>query len=194
MKWVVAAIVAFVVLYTAVNYFYRKPGPGYRPYQDAQDRATTARLLNAGWQKIPVELRRPVEKPDTGHATAPVTRAAAGLGPELEGKFAERPKLPASIDRVVAPTTVTRGSSYGAYFTATLSDQRLQAGELTLYRHGNELVFVPESESLPGAELRSRWPDDTYWVGFATTGLPAGRYEARIVAKGPAAAWSFEIR
>jgi len=40
MKWVVVAIVVFVAGYTVVNLLFRKPGRAYRPYQDAQDRAT----------------------------------------------------------------------------------------------------------------------------------------------------------
>jgi len=58
MKWIVVAIVIFVIGYTIVNVFFRKAGRAYRPYQDAQDRATTARLVAAGWQKIPVDIRR----------------------------------------------------------------------------------------------------------------------------------------
>ena len=193
MKWIVLAIVAFMVIYTAVNIYYRKPGQAYRPYQDAQDRATTARLLAAGWQKIPLDSRRPIEKPATD-APVTVTRAAIGLGPDLETKFAEKPKLLTSIDRVIAPASVGHGDDYNAYFTATLTDQKLQLGEVTLYRKGHELVIIPAEESLPGKNLLSRWPDSNYWISFSTANLPAGRYDVRVVAKGPAAAWSFAVR
>ena len=64
MKWILAAIAVFIVGYTLVNIYFRKPGRGYRPYQDAQNRATTSRLLAAGWQKMPVDFRRPAEPPD----------------------------------------------------------------------------------------------------------------------------------
>jgi len=194
MTWIVLAIVAFVVVYTAVNLFYRKPGRPYRPYQDAQDRATTSRLLASGWQKVPLDTRRPVEKPALADSAAPFSRAAMGLGPDLEAKFAEKPRLLASIDRVTAPAAVGQGGDYIAYFTATVTDQKLQLGEITLYRKGNELVIIPEQETLPGKNLLSRWPDSNYWLAFSTAKLPAGRYDVRIVAKGPAAAWSFTVR
>jgi hypothetical protein len=194
MKWIVLAIAAFVVVYTTVNLLYRKPGQPYRPYQDAQDRATTARLLAAGWQKVPLDTRRPVEKPALADSPAPFSRAAPGLGQDLEAKFAEKPKLLASIDRVTAPAAVSHGGDYTAYFTATITDQKLQLGEITLYRKGNELVIIPEQESLPGKNLLSRWPDSNYWIAFSTAKLPEGRYDVRIVAKGPAAAWSFTVR
>lgn len=193
MKWVVGAIVVFAVGYTAVNLYFRKPGQAYRPYQDAQDRATVARLLAAGWHKVPVELRRPVEKPSAGQA-ATVTRAAVGLGPDLTPNFAEPPKLLASIDRVVAPGSVARGADYDAYFTASLTSQKAQLGDLALYRKGNQLVFIPSSEALPGKDLMSRWADSTYCLNFSTAGLEPGRYQARLVAKGPAATWSFTVK
>jgi hypothetical protein len=193
MKWVVVAIVVFIGGYTVVNLYFRKPGHAYRPYQDAQDRATTARLLNAGWHKLPVEICRPVEKPTIDGAVS-FTRAAVGLGPDLMPNFAEPPPLLASIDRVMAPGTVTRGQEYTAYFTASLTSQKGQLGDLMLYRKGNELVFIPSSETLPGKDLMSRWNDSTYCLSFSTAALEPGRYQARLVAKGPAAAWTFMVK
>jgi len=194
MKWIVVVILVFVAGYTAVNLYFRKPGQAYRPYQDAQDRATTARLLAAGWQKMPVDTRRPIEKPAPDDTLAPVTRDFPGLGSDLMDKFAEKPKLLATIDRVTAPVAVAHGTDYRFYFTASLSDLKAQVGEMTLYRHGNELVFIPSIENLPGKELMSRWNDSTYTVTCSTANLPPGRYSARIVANGPAAAWSFTVR
>jgi hypothetical protein len=194
MKYIVAVIVVFIVGYTLVNVYYRKPGPGYRPYQDAQDRATTARLLAAGWQKITVDARRPAERPTVDDTPAAITRDFPGLGANLESKFATKPKLLASIDKVVSPAAVARGSDYSAYFTASLTDLKEQVGDLALYRKGTELVLIPFTEPLPGKELKSRWNDSTYWVSFPTTNLSPGRYQMRIVAKGRAAAWSFTVK
>jgi hypothetical protein len=193
MKWIVLAIVVFMVGYTAVNLFYRKKGPAYRPYQDAQDRATTARLLAAGWSKIQLNHRRPVEKADTGNPAA-ISREIAGLGPDLESKFAEKPKLLASIDRVTAPASVAHGDDYTVYFTASLPKQTAQVGDISLYHRGNELVLIATSENLPGKDLMSRWSDANYAATFSTANLPPGRYTMRIVALAPAAAWSFTIR
>ncbi len=194
MKWIVVAIVVFAAGYTAVNFYFRKPGKAYRPYQDAQDRATTARLLAAGWHKLPVDSRRPVEKPSLDDAPAAITRAAVGLGLDLAPNFAEQPKLVDTIDRVVAPAGVAHGSDYSAYFTASVPSQKAQVGDLTLYRKGNDLVLIPSTEPLPGKALMNRWSDSTYCVNFSTAQLPPGRYSVRLVAKGPAAAWSFTVR
>jgi len=194
MKWVVAAIIVFVVGYTAVNIYFRKPGRGFRPYEDMNNRATTARLLAAGWQKMPVDTRRPAENPTPGDGQAFVSRDLPGLGADLEAKFAEKPKLLASIDKVVSPAAIMRGGDYSAYFTASLSDLKGQVGEVSLYRKGNELVVVPTTEPLPGSGLKSRWTDSTYWMSFSTAGLPPGQYQVRIVAKGPAMTWSFSVK
>jgi hypothetical protein len=193
MKWIIVSIVLFIVGYTLVNLFFRKPNQPYRPYQDAQDRATTARLLAAGWHKMHLSDRRPLEKAALSDL-APVGRGAAGLGPDLEPNFAEEPKLAASIDRVTAPATVAHGSDYSFYFTASLADQHLQFGELTLYRRGNELALIPTIEDLPGKQLMTRWNDADFAATWSTADLPPGRYEARIVARGAAATWSFTIK
>ena len=52
MKWVIIVIIAVLVPYTYLTLHYRKPGPAYRPYQDAQDRANVVRLLDAGYRRL----------------------------------------------------------------------------------------------------------------------------------------------
>ncbi|HVT74305.1 MAG TPA: hypothetical protein VHD61_14305 [Lacunisphaera sp.] len=193
MKYVVVAILVFVVIYTWVNLRYRKPGPGYRPYQDAQDRATVARLLAAGWHKMPVALERPIEAPALDGAPAAVARDFPGLG-DLDQKFAEKPRLFASIDRVVSPASVRRGAEYTVYFTASVADLKEEMGELALFRRDRELVLLPTTEHLPGRDLRSRWNDSNYTARFSTADLAPGRYEARLVARGRAATWSFTVK
>ncbi len=193
MKWIALAIVVFVVGYTLVNIFYRKQGPAYRPYQDAQDRATTARLVAAGWQKITVDTRRPAEKPDIAQPAA-THRDYLGVGPDLDSKFAEKPRLLATIDKVTAPTSVVQGMNYMLYFTASVDELTTQVGDMAIYRKANQLVLIPTIESLPGKELMSRWNDSNYWVSIPTNNLPPGDYEMRIVAKGPALVWNFTVR
>lgn len=192
MKWVVVAIVVFIVGYTYINLRYRKPGPGFRPYEDMNNRATTVRLLAAGWHRIPVDTRRPADKaPGT---EAAIKRGSAGMGTEFAACFAEKPKLLATIDRVSARDDVARGSSYTVYFTGSVPDQELQLGSIDLYFRGQEIILLPQTEDLPGKRLLSRWPDADYCVSFPTQALPPGKYEVRLVARGPAAQWTFTVR
>ena len=192
MKWVVLAIVVFVIVSTAIELRYRKTGPGHLPAEEARRRATAARLQEAGWEKLPVATRRPVEKPPAGEAA--VNRGALGLGLGLDACFAERPPLLASIDRVSAPAAVDRGADYTAYFTASVRDQQYQLDDVVLLHRGRELVLVPRVEHLPGRELLSRWPDASYCASFPTASLAPGRYEVRLVASGPAAVWTLNVR
>lgn len=193
MKWVALAVVLFVAGYTVVNLFYRKPGRSHRPYEDMANRFTTAKLLEAGWQKIPLDSRRPVEKPGPA-LDATIQRGAAGLGADLDACFAEKPSLLASIDRVTAPAEIARGAPYTAYFTASVADLKLQLGSIELYHRGREIVLVPSSERLPGKNLLSRWNDANYSVTFPTQALAPGRYTVRLVARGPAAQWTLDVR
>jgi hypothetical protein len=135
-----------------------------------------------------------MEKPSVDDTPAAITRAAAGLGSDLKPNFAEQPKLVDTIDRVVAPAGVAHGSDYSAYFIVSVPSQKAQLGDLNLFRKGNDLVLIPSTEPLPGKGLMNRWSDSTYCVNFSTAQLPPGRYQIRLVAKGPAAAWSFTVR
>lgn len=193
MKWVIGAIVVFVAGYTLVNIYFRKPGQAFRPYEDMNKRATTARLLSGGWQKLPVEVRRPLEQPGLA-LTATVKRGNAGLGADLDAALAEKPVLLASIDRVTAPMEVERGGIYGFHFKASLGDQHRQLGQIEAFWRGDEIVLVPILERLPGRDLASRWPAADYWAGLETARLAPGRYTVRLAASGPAMQWSIDVR
>ena len=58
MKWIVLAIVLFLVPYTFITLHFRKPGPGYLPYQDSKQRATLAKV---GYQRITLSVDRPAD-------------------------------------------------------------------------------------------------------------------------------------
>lgn len=193
MKWVMLAIVVFIVGYTLVNVFYRKKGPAFRPYEDMTKRATTARLLQAGWQKLPVEVTRPLDKPGFTLAATP-SRSAHGLGSDLDAAFAERPTLVATIDRVTAPESIARGEKYPIHFTASLADQHLQLGRVEALWREREIVLVPSLEKLPGNNLLSRWMDADYVALLPTDRLAPGRYTVRLTANGPALQWTMLVR
>ncbi|HYC72240.1 MAG TPA: hypothetical protein VEB66_13585 [Opitutaceae bacterium] len=194
LKWVAAVIVVSVALYTFLTLQFRKPGPAYRPYQDAQDRATTARLLAGGWSRLPADVSRPADPAKPAATSAAIRRESPGLGAELEAAFAEKPPLLASVGGVVAPAEVARGEDYRAYFKGTLADQGTQLAEVAAYRRGNTVVLIPTIERLPDAALLSRWAEAPYQVRIPTQALPPGRYEVRLAAQRAGAAWSFSVR
>ena len=192
MKWVVLVIAVFIVGYTAINLFYRKPGKGHEPAAEMRQRVTAARLKEAGWEVLPVSSGRPVDK--SMEDGAPVSRGTYGLGLDFNTTLVEKPALLRSIDRVSAPANVDAGADYTAYFTGSISDLKYQLGDIQLFRRGNELVLLPMVEHLPGKELYSRWNDTNYSVTFSTRALPPGTYQVSLFAQGPAAKWSIRIK
>ena len=195
MKWVVLSILGFVVAYTLVNLRYRKPGRAFEPHEDLKNRATTARLLAAGWQRIPVTARRPADitaVPAAGTG-AIVARGGAGLPAELAAAFVEAPRLTAGFGRVAAPREIARGADYSATFQCGFADLKAQLGDISLYRKGSVVVLIPSIEPVPG-QLLSRAQDGFYCLSFPTQSLPPGRYTALLVARGPAAKWEFFVK
>ena len=192
MKWIVVSIVVFIVLYTVVNIYYRKPAPPHRPYEEMVNRTITARLQASGWHRLPVETRRPAEKPTTGGAS--INRGGKGLGPGLADCYVEPPAMLATIDHVNAPAEVTRGETCTVFFTGSVPNQQLQLGDVILYQHDKEIVLLPVTEHLPGQRLLSRWADANYYLSFPTSALPPGRYQVRVVSTGPALQWSLEVK
>jgi len=192
MKWVVAAIVVFVAGYTGVNLWFRKPGRPHQPAQEMRDRATAARLQEAGWERGRLETHRPADN-EAPAGGAEIRRGAVGFGLDLDACFIEKPRLASSIDRVVAPAVVAAGTDYPVRFTASIQDQYYQVADVMLLRRGEEFVLAPVVEPLPGKNLLSRWPDSTHVVTLPP-GLAPGRYRVRVIANGPAALWHFEVR
>ncbi len=190
MKWIVLAIVLFIAGYTLVNVYFRKSGRAYRPYEDMANRVTTTRLLDAGWRKIDLPIRRPVEK--AGFTGASVSRGGAGLGPNLAGLFAEPPVLAHSIDKATAPPTPRPGSA--VYFTASVTDQHWEVVRVQMLVRSHEVVLMPILEKMSAGEVLGRWHDADYAVELPLAELPPGRYQARLVSQGPAAQWNFEVR
>ncbi len=192
MKWVALAIAIFIIGYTLINLRYRKPGKGHEPAAEMKQRVTAARLKEAGWSVLACNTRRPVEKIASDDAA--LARGPFGLGLDFNTTLVAKPNLLRSIDHVTAPDSVEAGADYTAYFTATISDLKLQLGDIQLYRRGNDLVLLPVTEHLPGKELYSRWQDADYCVTFSTSALPPGTYQISLFAQGPAAKWSFQIK
>ncbi len=105
MKWIVLAIAAFIALYTFLTLHYRKPGPGYLPYQDSRQRANLAQL---GYRRITLKVDRPAD-PRPIVAEAPVAPAAGGLPADLLRTLLPPPLLPATIGAVAAAPAADAG-------------------------------------------------------------------------------------
>jgi hypothetical protein len=192
MKWIVVAILVMIVPYTYVTLRYRRPEPAFQPYQDMQNRANVARLLSAGYQRIPLPAQRPVDPLPVG-LTAAIFPAAGGLPAELRSTLVSTPLLPADITQVSAPLGVGSGEAYPFRFACTLPDQKRQLAGADLYLKGTEIIVAPDYEKLSG-ELAARSNDNVVQLSVPAGTLKPGRYHVTVIGERSSRAWSFEVR
>lgn len=197
MKWVVLAILVFVVGYTLVMVFFRKPGRAYRPYQDSVDRATVARLLDSGFQRFALETERPADPGRlqvlNGAPAARFATAPGGLSSELDAAILEKPLLAASYASLSAPASGSAAKPYALLFDANLSDNKRVVSGVLLYRRQQEVFIVPVFERL-GGELQARWRESVVLARIPAGSLPAGRYQMTLVGEKNSLTWTAELR
>lgn len=197
MKWVVLAILIFVVGYTLVMIFFRKPGRPYRPYQDSVDRATVTRLLSSGFQRVALEIERPADPGRlqilNGAPAARFSSAAGGLTGELNAAVLEKPLLASSYASFSAPAAGSASRGYSILFNANLADNKRVISGALLYRRQQEVFVVPVFEKL-GGELQARWRESNILVRIPAGSLPAGRYEMTLVGEKTSLTWALDLR
>ena len=191
MKWIVVAILAFIVPYTYLTLTFRKPGKAFEPYQDMKDRANVLRLLSAGYQRVPSDLERPADAPRPT-LSAVTSAAAAGLPPELKATLIQTPMLPQEIATVRAPAIVNAGSAYPVDFTCTLGDNKREPSGAAAYIHGDEIVILPNFEHLADG-LMSRSRDSRLRVTIPASVLKAGSYHVTLVGEHASRSWTLQV-
>lgn len=192
MKWIAVAILAVIVPYTYLTLRYRKPGPAFQPYQDMQNRANVARLLSAGYQRIPLPAQRPADAMHPA-SSAPIVPVSGGLPSGLGSTLVHMPLLPADITQVSAPPSVSALQAYSFRFACTLPDQKRQLAGADLYLKGGEIIVAPDFEKLSG-DLAVRSSDNVIQLTLPPGTLKPGRYHATIVGQHSSRAWEFEVR
>jgi hypothetical protein len=192
MKWIVLAILLAVVPYTVLTLRYRKPGPAFAPYEDMKNRANVARLLAAGYQRIPLAARRPADgAPTPGGAR--VTTAAGGLPADLRSTLVEAVLLPADIVSLTAAPVANTLQDYPVLLTCTLPDDSHQLGGADLYVRGEHLVLAPTFEPVAGS-LQTRSRQSAVLLTIPAGALKPGHYQATLVAEKSSRSWPLEVR
>lgn len=194
MRWVVAAILVFIIAYTWINLLYRKPGRAFEPAHDLAERAAARRLLKLGYRRIPVSLEFPASAPEAFAAgSAFVADAAGGPGAELKGALAELPALPAHITAAAAPREVAAGADYRLYFRCAQSGLNMQISDAVLYHKGGRLSLLPDFEVIPG-ELLVRSNESGVLASFPVKGLAPGRYTLTVAGAIASKRWEFTVK
>jgi len=196
MKWIVLAIILFIVPYTYLTLAYRRPGPAYEPYAEAKDRANTTRLLDAGWQRIDTRIDRPADAQqwrNTIDATAKITVTVPGVPAALGDTLVEPPLLPPAYSDITASGVAGGLLPYPILFTCTLPDIRKQLTGVLLYVKPGSLVVVPQYESIQG-DLTARAPESPVLVKVPAGTLKTGRYVVTLAASGRSQQWPLDVK
>lgn len=188
MKWIVLSIALFIVLYTYVNLRYRKPGPGYLPYEDARQKVQLAR---AGYQRVSVKVDRPADAPPMGGG-APLRPASPGLPGELRQAMFYPPTLPLDYPAVAAPASAASDKPYAIRFRCELADNRSQFSDAKLYLRGNEILVVPECERL-GGELMARSRSSVIVLTVPPGLFSPGTYRMVLVGGRESESWILQV-
>jgi hypothetical protein len=191
LKWIVLAILLFIVPYTFLTLHYRKPGPAYRPYEDMKNRANTARLLSAGYQRITLPARRPADT-EVFVAAAPVNAVPGGLPDELRATLVALPTLAADILRVSAGPTASARLPYPIQFTCTTPDDRQQLAGVEFYLKEDQIIITPDFELLTGG-LLTRTRETLILLTVPPATLKPGRYRVILVGRNSSRSWTLQV-
>jgi hypothetical protein len=196
MKWVVIAIILFVVPYTFLRLYFRKPERAFRPYEDTKNRVVTNRLLSSGYQRVALEAQRPADPAKLnvvafGGRASPAP-APGGLPASLRSALIDTPLLPVSIDEANAAAEAVAGQPYPIQFTCTIADHKTLLEGAHLYRRDGELVIVPTFEKLNG-NLLTRTTDSAVLITLPGSTLKPGRYEVTVVGARASRRWVLQV-
>lgn len=196
LRWVVLAIVIFILGYTFLRLHYAKRGHAFEPYHDLGEQASVQRLLALGYRRIPASFERPAEPLPADRlapAPAPITNALGGLPAELDGALVAKPALPEVVEGVTAPRAAAAAGQYTLQFTCAQRDFTTQIGRVALYRKGGWLYLLPDFEKMPG-QLLARSRESTVLVSFPVQSLPPGRYTVILCGGRASKSWEFRVQ
>jgi hypothetical protein len=196
LRWVVVAIVVFIVAYTFLRLHFGKHAKPFEPYHDLGERAATQRLIDLGYERVAVDIERPAEiLPASRFAPAAddISGAPGGLPAELDGALAPKPALPAVIANVNAPGEVASGETYALQFTCAQPDYKTQIDSVLMLRKGSQLFLLPDFPRL-GGQLLARWKETTVLLRIPAQGLAPGRYTVTLCGGRTSKTWQFTVR
>ena len=198
MKWVVAAIVIFIALYTVLTLQFRKTAPAYRPFQDSREKATVQRLKSAGYRRITATAERPAEGGQAraaftaNAALADVTDFVGGLPTELKETLLDQPRIAQTFDKVRAPREVNRLFPYTVEFACGLPDNKQLLAGTYVYVKDEEIAIVTDFEVIEG-ELLARTRESTVLLTIPAGTLHEGTYRVTLVGARGSKQWTLQV-
>jgi len=194
MRWIVAAILLFIVPYTYVNLKFRKPNRAFEPYADMKEQANVKRLLDAGYTRVNVRAERPypplgaAQVLGPGRSRVTFARSPGGLPRPLDGTLVEAPRLPLRYGDLVAPAEVSGDEAIRLQFTATVEGANEQLAGAEIYIRSNEVVVAPTFEPLPG-KLAARDQQSLVLLTLPAGILAPGRHTFTLAGRESSLRW-----
>jgi hypothetical protein len=188
MKWILVAILVFIIPYTWLMVRYRKPGRGYEPFRDTQEKT---RLGQAGYRRITLaaEQSDAIQPAWGGAAIRPATGGWPG---DLHEAFLDTPRLPAQIEAVHAAYEMASRERYPIEFSCTLSDPSQRLSRAQLYVKDQELFVAPDFEALSDG-LAARSSQTVILLAIPPGSLTPGRYHVTLLGQRLSKTWSLQV-
>ncbi|MBK9991076.1 MAG: hypothetical protein IPP19_10160 [Verrucomicrobia bacterium] len=197
MKWIALTILVFIVGYTFITLYFRKPGAGYQPYKDSKDRATVHRLEQAGYQRVTATISLPADPQRSAarlaQTFAPSQNTFGGLPSELSETLIDKPILPEGFASVAAPSSVAALMPYVFQFTCTLPDKKNTLDETYVYVKESEIAIVASFEKISG-ELLARSRECTVLVTIPGGTLKPGEYRVTLIGSRNSRQWTLQVK
>lgn len=204
MTWVVAAIAAYVVLYTAINLGFRKPGPAHEPAAEAQARQESfVQATMHGWTRYAVKLA-PVPlasaEPSADVSIARVSRAPApddlarAVPLELTLIFPGKPSMHDAPEVVTAPARVPVNGTWRIQlqFGAPTADAHA-FGEALAYAKDHHLRLFLQDERRTPIGMTPTPAAAALELSLPPGVLPAGDWHATLYTKDAIFTWAFAV-
>lgn len=196
MKWIVLTIVLFIAAYTFITLYFRKPGPGYQPYQSARERETVQRLTSAGYQRIEATAQRPAEPKyaaaSLGGNLATIVDLPGGLSAELREAFPQPLALPEGFGAVHAPRVANVLMPYSVHFVCALPDTKAALTDTWAFLKNDELAIVTGFEPLDGG-LLARSKEGAVLLTFPPGALQPGTYRVTLFGARTSRQWTLQV-
>lgn len=192
MRWIVLAVIVFIVPYTYLNLRYRKP-TSFQPYDDARERR---HIAAAGYSRITLFPHRLPEAP----AGAPLANAAAivsapgGLPTDLARELLFPPVLPVDIGAVSAAAAGDARKDYEVRFACVLPERAelWSVGSAHLYHKGADLYLVVGFAPLADGLVQRR-PEDRLSLALPLASIDPGTYRVTLIGTRTSKTWSVQV-
>lgn len=188
MKWIILAVVLFIVPYTYLTLRYRKP-TSFQPFEEARERK---HIQEVGYTRVSCRITRPADKPAGGPAELAAAPAGGGLPADLATHLVDRPVLPVQITGVRAAESCAATDEYPVRFRCQPPAGNVEFAAAHVYRKEHTLVIV--AEFAPVADgLVQRGAENEATVIVPSGSFDPGSYQVTLAGSLASRTWPLQV-